>query len=46
VDGEVDVADVEAVEWNAVRLRSCTFGGASLTILLCFSELCNDWNAE
>ena len=45
-DGEVDVADVETVEWDAVGLSSCRLGGACLTVLLCFRELCDDWNAE
>lgn len=45
-DGEVDVADVKAVEWYAVRLGSGTLGVARLAVLLCFSELCNNRNAQ
>ena len=46
VDGEVDVADVETVEWDAVGLRGGAFGGASLTVFLCLGELCDDGDAE
>lgn len=45
-DGEVDVADVEAVERNTVRLGGTTLAGLGDTILFCFSELGNDRNAE
>lgn len=43
---EVNVTDVKTVERNAVGLSGVTLGVAGLTILLCFSELCNDRNAE
>lgn len=45
-DGEVDVADVETMEWNAVRLGCAAFAGSRLTVLLCFSKLCDDRDAE
>lgn len=44
-DGEVDVANVETVERNAVGLSSSTLRSASLTVLLCFGELGNDRNS-
>lgn len=42
----MDIANVEAVKWYAVRLRGSALGGAGLAILFCFSELGNDRNAE
>lgn len=45
-DREVDVANVEAVERDAVGLGCGTFGVAGLAILFCFSELDDDGNAE
>jgi len=45
-DGEVDVADVETVEWYSIGLGGGAFGVAGLAVLLCFSELGNDRNAD
>lgn len=45
VDREMDVADVETVEWNAVRLSGVALGVAGLAVFLCFSELRNDRDA-
>ena len=45
-DREVDVADVEAVEGNAVGERGDTLRVTGLAILLCFSELRDYRDAE
>ena len=42
----MDVADIKAVEGDAVGLGGGAFAVASLPILLCFCELGNDWNPE
>lgn len=41
----MDVADVEAMEWHAVRLR-CGSACASLAILLGLSVRCDDRNVQ
>lgn len=43
---EVDVADVEAVERDAVREGGDAFGVTGLAVLFCFGELGDDRNAE
>ena len=45
-DGKVNVANIKAVERDAVGLGGHALGIPSLTILLCFSELRNDRNAD
>ena len=43
---KVNVANIEAVEWDAVGLGRMAVGVTGLTILLCLSELCDDGNTE
>jgi hypothetical protein len=45
-DGEVNVADIETVEWNARLLLGCAFCGSSLSVLLSLGELGDDRDAE
>lgn len=46
-DREVNVANIQTVEWDARILRvSTTFGVACLTILFCLCELDDDRNAK
>ena len=42
----MNVANVEAVEWDAVGLGRMAVGVTGLTILLCLSELRDDGDTE
>ena len=43
---EMYIPNIKAVEWYSVRLCGGAFGGSLLTILLCFSKLRNNRDAE
>lgn len=43
-DAKVDVADIQTVEWDRVRVSTSRFRGADLAILLSFGKLDDDGN--
>jgi hypothetical protein len=43
---EMNVTHIESMKWDAIMVATGSFWISCLTVLLCFSKLCDDWDSK